>query len=232
MIGARQAIIESASERLKITSRLLCNSCWHRGWPVLGHSARDAVRHRRCEQPGPGDGWPVGPMPDEALARRSARCSLRARRGPSQIWARLRCAGVRTAKRRGLRLMRAPTCWRRTGRWAGRRPTTGRPHGAGRRDVGHRPTATMTGEGQASICVTVDHCSTDASAPRRAPGDPLRGARAAGGKGSGSFKLTKLRGAVDLGFDASPSSFSLRCAWGPMTFLSAFHRHVFPLRQC
>jgi len=84
--------------------------------------------------------------------------------GYRKIWARLRFAGTRTSKRRVLRLMRehdllAP----------GR---VGRPHGPKAHDGTIRTervdemwgtdlTATLTGEGQAAIFVTVDHASTE-----------------------------------------------------------------------
>ena len=84
--------------------------------------------------------------------------------GYRKIWARLRFAGIRTSKRRVLRLMRehdllAP----------GR---VGRPHGPKAHDGTIRTervdemwgtdlTATLTGEGQAAIFITVDHASTE-----------------------------------------------------------------------
>ena len=84
--------------------------------------------------------------------------------GYRKIWARLRFAGIRTSKHRVLRLMRehdllAP----------GR---VGRPHGPKAHDGTIRTervdemwgtdlTATLTGEGQAAIFVTVDHASTE-----------------------------------------------------------------------
>ena len=103
--------------------------------------------------------------------------------GYRKVWARLRFAGIRTSKRRVLRLMRehdllAP----------GR---VGRPHGPKAHDGTIRTervdamwgtdlTSTLTGEGQASIFVTVDHCSTECVGIHAArAGDPLRGARAA-----------------------------------------------------
>ena len=124
-------------------------------------------RHRRCDEPRrrrrPG---PVGPMPDAALVeaiRELLADSPFHGEGYRKIWARLRFAGVRTSRRRVLRLMRehdllAP----------GR---VGRPHGPKAHDGTIRTervdemwgtdlTSTMTGEGQASIVVTVDHCST------------------------------------------------------------------------
>jgi transposase InsO family protein len=84
--------------------------------------------------------------------------------GYRKIWARLRFAGIRTSKRRVLRLMRehdllAP----------GR---VGRPHGPKAHDGTIKTervdemwatdlTSTLTSEGQASIFITVDHASTE-----------------------------------------------------------------------
>jgi transposase InsO family protein len=110
---------------------------------------------------------PVGPLPDEALVE-ALRALLAAGpfhgEGYRKVWARLRFAGVRTSKRRVLRLMRqhdllAP----------GR---VGRPHGPRAHDGtirttrvdamwGSDLTSTLTAEGQASIFVAVDHCSTE-----------------------------------------------------------------------
>ena len=84
--------------------------------------------------------------------------------GHRKIWARLRFAGIRTSKRRVLRLMREH------GLLAPAR--VGRPHGPRAHDGTIRTervdemwgtdlTSTLTGEGQASIFVTVDHCSTE-----------------------------------------------------------------------
>jgi putative transposase len=120
----------------------------------------DAPRPRR--RPGP-----VGPMPDQALLaaiRALLAASLFHGEGYRKLWARLRFAGIRTSKRRVLRLMRehdllAP----------GR---VGRPHGPKAHDGTIRTervdtmwgtdlTATLTGEGQAAIFVTVDHASTE-----------------------------------------------------------------------
>ena len=166
-------------------------------------------RHRRCEQPGsrrrPG---PVGPMPDEALVE-AIRALLAASpfhgEGHRKIWARLRFAGVRTSKRRVLRLMRAHDLLAPN--------RIGRPHGPKAHDGTIRTervdemwgtdlTSTMTGEGQASIFVTVDHCSTECvgiHAARRATRfetlEPLRqGVRTAfGGFAGGIAGGLKLR---------------------------------------
>ena len=166
-------------------------------------------RQRRCEQPGsrrrPG---PVGPMPDEALVE-VIRALLAASpfhgEGHRKIWARLRFAGVRTSKRRVLRLMRAHDLLAPN--------RVGRPHGPKAHDGTIRTarvdamwgtdlTSTLTGEGQASIFVTVDHCSTECvgiHAARRATRfealEPLRqGVRTAfGGFAGGIAGGLKLR---------------------------------------
>ena len=162
---------------------------------VWGTSRATVYRHRWCEAPRPRRRrGPVGPLPDEALVE-AIRALLAAGpfhgEGYRKVWARLRFAGVRTSKRRVLRLMRqhdllAP----------GR---IGRPHGPRAHDGtirtervdemwGSDLTSTMTGEGQASIFVTVDHCSTECMgihAARRATRfealEPLRQARVCGG---------------------------------------------------
>jgi putative transposase len=176
---------------------------------VWGMSRARLYRHRRGDQPRrrrrPG---PVGPMPDAALVA-AIRALLAASpfhgEGHRKVWARLRFAGIRTSKRRVLRLMRehdllAP----------GR---VGRPHGPRAHDGiirteridtmwGTDLTSTMTGEGQASIFVTVDHCSTECvgiHAARRATRfealEPLRqGVRACfGGFAPGIAGGLKLR---------------------------------------
>jgi transposase InsO family protein len=84
--------------------------------------------------------------------------------GYRKIWARLRFAGIRTARRRVLRLTREHGL-QAPGR-------VGRPHGPRAHDGTIRTervdemwatdlTSTLTGEGQASIFVTVDHASTE-----------------------------------------------------------------------
>ena len=133
----------------------------------LWRIARATVyRHRRPagEPRRPG---PCGPMSDDELA--TAIRDLLAPgpfhgEGYRKIWARLRFAGIRTSKRRVLRLtnehgLQAP----------GR---VGRPHGPKAHDGtirtewvdlmwGSDLTSTLTGEGQASIFVAVDHCSAE-----------------------------------------------------------------------
>jgi putative transposase len=135
---------------------------------LWGTSRASVYRHRWCDAPRPRRRpGPVGPRSDAALVeaiRELLAASLFHGEGYRKIWARLRFAGIRTSKRRVLRLMRehdllAP----------GR---VGRPHGPKAHDGTIRTervdemwgtdlTATLTGEGQAAIFITVDHASTE-----------------------------------------------------------------------
>src|SRR3954454_20026985 len=110
---------------------------------------------------------PVGPMPDAALVE-AIRAVLTASpfhgEGHRKVWARLRGAGVRTSKRRVLRLMRennllAPS-------------RVGAPRGPRNHDGTIIPervdtmwgtdlTTTITGEGQVAVFVAVDHYSAE-----------------------------------------------------------------------
>jgi putative transposase len=120
----------------------------------------DALDPRR--RPGPS-----GPLSDAALVD-AIRSLLAASpfhgEGYRKLWARLRFAGIRTSKRRVLRLTREH------GLQAPQR--AGRPHGPKAHDGmirtervdamwGTDLTSAMIGEGQAAIFVTVDHCSTE-----------------------------------------------------------------------
>lgn len=118
---------------------------------------------------------PVGPMPDPALLA-AIRAILVASpfhgEGHRKVWARLRFAGVRTSKRRVLRLMRdndllAPS-------------RVGSPRGPHSHDGTIIPdtidtmwgtdlTTTITGEGQAAVFVAVDHCSAECVGIHAAP---------------------------------------------------------------
>src|SRR6187397_1747289 len=84
--------------------------------------------------------------------------------GYRKLWARLRFAGIRTSRRRVLRLMREH------GLLAHQR--AGRPHGPKAHDGtittarvdtmwGSDLTSAMTGEGQAAVFIAVDHCSAE-----------------------------------------------------------------------
>jgi putative transposase len=110
---------------------------------------------------------PVGPMPDAGLVA-AIRAVLDASpfhgEGHRKVWARLRHGGVRTSKRRVLRLMGAH------GLLAPSR--VGSPRGPRAHDGTIVPetvdtlwgtdlTTTWTGEGQAAVFVAIDHCSAD-----------------------------------------------------------------------
>jgi putative transposase len=144
---------------------------------LWGVARATVYRHRRpaAERRRPG---PIGPMPDDELIE-TIRDLLA--QGPfhgegyRKIWARLRFAGIRTSKRRVLRL---------TGEHGLQAPgRVGRPHGPKAHDGtirtervdlmwGSDLTSTLTGEGQAlvgcgvptaphGIFVAVDHCSAE-----------------------------------------------------------------------
>ena len=75
-------------------------------------SRASVYRHRSSPRPQPPRRpGPVGPMPDAALVE-AIRAVLSASpfhgEGHRKVWARLRVAGVRTSKRRVLRLIRVP----------------------------------------------------------------------------------------------------------------------------
>jgi putative transposase len=131
--------------------------------------ARSTV-HRRREPPRaapPRRPGPTGPMPDAALVD-AIRGVLAATpfhgEGHRKVWARLRHGGVRTSKRRVLRLMGehdllAPS-------------RAGSPRGPRSHDGTIIPetvdamwgtdlTTTVTGEGQAAVFIAIDHCSAD-----------------------------------------------------------------------
>jgi putative transposase len=108
---------------------------------------------------------PVGPMADAALVD-AIRAVLAASpfhgEGHRKVWARLRVAGVRTSRRRVLRLMRANNLLAPS--------RVGAPRGPRNHDGTIIPetvdtmwgtdlTTTITGEGQVAVFVAVDHCS-------------------------------------------------------------------------
>jgi putative transposase len=110
---------------------------------------------------------PPGAMADEALVqaiRQLLQDSPFHGEGYRKLWARLRLAGIRTSRRRVLRLMREH------GLLAHQR--AGRAHGPKAHDGtittkridlmwGADLTSVMTGEGQAAVFVAVDHCSAE-----------------------------------------------------------------------
>ena len=123
-------------------------------------------RHRSEEAVGRRPG-PQGAMADEGLVaaiQELLRDSPFHGEGYRKLWARLRFAGIRTSRRRVLRLMRE------NGLLAHQR--AGRPHGSRAHDGtittervdvmwGTDLTSVMTGEGQAAVFIAVDHCSTE-----------------------------------------------------------------------
>jgi len=122
------------------------------------HRPREAVRKR----PGP-----LGAMADEGLVaaiRQLLTDSPFHGEGYRKLWARLRFAGIRSSRRRVLRLMRenALLTHQRAGRPRGSRAHDGTIT-TERVDVmwGTDLTSVMTGEGQAAVFITVDHCSTE-----------------------------------------------------------------------
>jgi transposase InsO family protein len=110
---------------------------------------------------------PVGPMPDADLVA-AIRAVLAASpfhgEGHRKVWARLRHAGVRSSKRRVLRLMGAHDLLAPS--------RVGSPRGPRNHDGTIIPetvdsmwgtdlTTTWTGEGQAAVFVAIDHCSAE-----------------------------------------------------------------------
>jgi len=122
------------------------------------HRSAEAVRRR----PGP-----QGAMADEGLVaaiRQLLEDSPFHGEGYRKLWARLRFAGIRTSRRRVLRLMRENRLLAHQ--------RAGRPHGSRAHDGtittervdvmwGTDLTSVMTGEGQAAVFITVDHCSAE-----------------------------------------------------------------------
>ena len=128
----------------------------------------DIYRHRAPQPASPAQRrGPVGAMPDEALTA-AIRAVLAASpfhgEGHRKVWARLRHGGIRTSRRRVLRLMRAHDLLAPT--------RVGTPRGPRNHDGTIIPdtvdtmwgtdlTTTITGEGQAAVFVAVDHCSAE-----------------------------------------------------------------------
>jgi putative transposase len=129
--------------------------------------ARSGVYRHQSVPPAPQRRGPLGAMSDDALTA-AIRGVLAASpfhgEGHRKVWARLRYAGTRTSMRRVLRLMRqnnllAPT---RVGSARGPRNHDGTII-PGTVDAmwGTDLTTTITGEGQATVFIAVDHCSAE-----------------------------------------------------------------------
>lgn len=135
---------------------------------IWGVSRATVYRHRlpkplgSAAKPGPG-----GPMPDDELVE-EIRIILKDSpfhgEGYRKVWARLRFAGIRTSRRRVLRLMRENglLAHQREGKRHGPKAhdgtiTTERINSMWGTDL----SSTMTGEGQATVFIAVDHCSAE-----------------------------------------------------------------------
>jgi len=133
---------------------------------LWGVSRATIYRHRQ-EPVARKRSGPIGAMSDEDLVpaiRQLLTDSPFHGEGYRKLWARLRFAGIRTSRRRVLRLMREH------GLLAHQR--AGRPRGARAHDGtittervdlmwGTDLTSVMTGEGQTAVFVAVDHCSAE-----------------------------------------------------------------------
>ena len=135
---------------------------------LWGISRATLYRHRRptkvVERKRPG---PCGARSDKDLVaaiRQLLQDSPFHGEGYRKLWARLRFAGIRTSRRRVLRLMRENRLLAHQ--------RAGRPHGSRAHDGtittervdvmwGTDLTSVMTGEGQAAVFITVDHCSAE-----------------------------------------------------------------------
>ena len=129
--------------------------------------ARATIYRHRSEPVARKRPGPRGATADEALVaaiRQLLQDSPFHGEGYRKLWARLRFAGLRTSRRRVLRLMREH------GLLAHQR--AGHPHGSRAHDGtittervdtmwGTDLTSVMTGEGQAAVFIAVDHCSTE-----------------------------------------------------------------------
>ena len=137
---------------------------------IWGVSRATIYRHRhhlddvRRKRPGP-----LGAMSDKDLVaeiRQLLQDSPFHGEGYRKLWARLRFAGIRTSRRRVLRLMREHglLAHQRAGRPRGPRAHDGTIT-TERVDLmwGTDLTSVTTGEGQAAVFIAVDHCSASAS---------------------------------------------------------------------
>ena len=134
---------------------------------LWGVSRATVYRHRRPDRGERRRPGPVGAMPDAALVgeiRKLLEDSPFHGEGYRKLWARLRFAGIRTRRRRVLRLAREHglLARQRPGRRRGPRAHDGTIT-TGRVDLvwGTDLTSVVTGEGQAAVFVAVDHCSAE-----------------------------------------------------------------------
>jgi putative transposase len=134
---------------------------------LWGVARATIYRQRRPAVPRPTRLGPHGPMPDAALVE-AIRAVLAGSgfhgEGYRKLWARLRFKGIRTSRRRVLRLMREHglLAHQRGGAVRGPRSHDGTIT-TERVDLmwGADLTSVMTGEGQAAVFVAVEHCSAE-----------------------------------------------------------------------
>ena len=135
-----------------------------RAWGV---SRATVYRHRRPEAGERRRPGPLGAMADEDVVREIRKLLTDSPfhgEGHRKLWARLRFAGIRTSRRRVLRLMRGHglLAHQRAGQLRGPKAhdgtiTTDRVDTMWGTDL----TSVTTGEGQAAVFITVDHCSAE-----------------------------------------------------------------------
>jgi transposase InsO family protein len=133
---------------------------------LWGVSRATIYRHRQ-EPVARKRSGPIGAMPDEDLVpaiRQLLTDSPFHGEGYRKLWARLRFAGIRTSRRRVLRLVREHglLAHQRIGRPRGSRAHDGTIATARVDEMwGTDLTSVMTGEGQTAVFVAVDHCSAE-----------------------------------------------------------------------
>jgi putative transposase len=134
---------------------------------VWGVARATVYRHRRPATTPAGRSGPTGAMRDGDLVaaiREVIGASGFHGEGYRKVWARLRFAGIHTARRRVLRLMREHglLAFQRLGAARGPRAHDGAIVTERVNEMwGTDLTTVLTGEGQAAVFIAVDHCSTE-----------------------------------------------------------------------
>ena len=134
---------------------------------IWGVARATIYRRRQFSPAAPRRRGPIGPMPDDDLVAAIRRVLMESAfhgEGHRKVWARLRFAGVRTSRRRVLRLMRQHDllAHQRTGQARGPRSHDGTITTEQVDEMwGTDLTSVMTGEGQAAVFIAVDHCSAE-----------------------------------------------------------------------
>ena len=169
---------------------------------IWGLCRATVYRHRRPEEADNRRPGPLGAMNDRDLVAR-IRDVIGAGgfhgEGYRKVWARRRFAGVRTSRRRVLRLMREHglLAFQRLGAARGPRAHDGTII-TERVDTmwGADLTTVMTGEGAAAVFIAVDHCSSECvgihAARRGAPPASKRWSRSGRGCANASAPLQRM----------------------------------------